>query len=177
MSMPSSYSEWVNLLDKFGNGDDTVLNELSKLTFTIDNGTALRFYSNVEGVYKKRKQHWLDQFQRLSQMHNFKADGDFEIILRNGKKNLYPLTMFVALNGLPNDLREILKKDLEDFVGEIKNSLRDNISKISSNREKMLILLNNFVVSELPKNNEIDKKENRHDRSEIISSTGRQIIF
>ncbi|MCZ2356764.1 MAG: hypothetical protein LC115_08785 [Bacteroidia bacterium] len=64
MAAPTTYSEWTNLLNKFGNGDDTALEELSKGSFTVDAGTASRFYSRVEEVYKKRKQSWLDKFQR-----------------------------------------------------------------------------------------------------------------
>lgn len=177
MAAPTTYSEWTNLLDKFGNGDDTALEELSKGSFTVDAGTASRFYSRVEEVYKKRKQNWLDKFQRSFQMQNFKSEGDFEIALRNGKQNLYPLSKFVVLNGLPEDLRKTLKKDLEDFVAEIKKSLKDNVSKIPSGREKMLILLNTFGLNDIPEEIKTDKKNNKQNTNEIIPPTGRKIIF
>lgn len=177
MAAPTTYSEWTNLLDKFGNGDDTALEELSKGTFTVDAGTASRFYSRVEEVYKKRKQNWLDKFQRSFQMQNFKSEEDFEIALRNGKQNLYPLSKFVVLKGLPEDLRKTLKKDLEDFVAEIKKSLKGNVSKISSGREKMLILLNTFGLNDIPEEVNTDKKNNKQNTNEIIPPTGRKIIF
>jgi len=177
MVAPTTYSEWTNLLDKFGNGDDTALEELSKGIFTVDAGTASRFYSRVEEVYKKRKQNWLDKFQRSFQMQNFKSEDDFEIALRNGKQNLYPLSNFVALNGLPEDLRKTLKKDLEDFVTEIKKSLKDNVSKISSGREKMLILLNTFGLNGIHEEITRDKTSNKQNTNETIPPTGRKIIF
>lgn len=176
MAAPTTYSEWTNLLDKFGEGDDTALEELSKGSFTVDAGTASRFYSRVEEVYKKRKQNWLDKFQRSFQLQNFKTEDDFEIALRNGKQNLAPLSKFVILNGLPEDLTKTLKKDLEDFVYEIKKSLKDNVSKIISGREKMLILLNNFGLNDISKEIETDKK-NKQSTNEIIPPTGRKIIF
>lgn len=177
MAAPTTYSEWTNLLDKFGNGDDTALEELSNGSFTVDAGTASRFYSRVEEVYKKRKQNWLDKFQRSFQMQNFKSEDDFEIALRNGKQNLYPLSKFVVLKGLPEDLQKTLIKDLEDFVSEIKKSLKDNVSKISSGREKMLILLNTFGLNSIPEEIITDKKGNKQNTNEIIPPTGRKIIF
>lgn len=177
MAAPITYSEWTNLLDKFGDGDDTALKELNNGSFTVDAGTASRFYSRVEDVYKKRKQSWLDMFHRSFQLQNFKTEDDFEITLRNGKQNLSSLSKFVVLKGLPEDLRKTLKKDLEDFVAEIKKSLKDNVSKTSSGREKMLILLNTFGLNEIREENNTDKKNSKQNTNEIIPPTGRKIIF
>ena len=177
MAAPTTYSEWTNLLDKFGDGDDAALEELNKGSFTIDAGTATRFYSRVENVYKKRKQSWLDRFQHSFQLQKFKTEDDFEIALRNGKQNLFPLSRFVVLKGLPKDLRKILKKDLEDFVAEIKKSLKDNVSKISSGREKMLILLNTFGLNDIPQEIKTDKGNSKQNTNEIIPPTSRKIIF
>jgi len=177
MTAPTTYSEWTNLLDKFGDGDDTALEELSKGSFIVDAGTASRFYSRVEEVYKKRKQNWLDKFQRSFQFQNFKTEDDFEIALRNGKQNLSSLSKFVVLKGLPDDLRKTLKKDLEEFVAEIKKSLKDNVSKISRGREKMLILLNTFGINDFSQEIITDNKNNKPNTNEIIPPTGRKIIF
>jgi hypothetical protein len=177
MAAPTTYSEWTILLDKFGDGDDTALEELSNGSFTVDAGTASRFYSRVEEVYKKRKQNWLNKFQRSFKLQNFKTEDDFEIALRNGKQNLYPLSKFVVLKGLPEDLRKTLKKDLEDFVSEIKKSLKDNVSKFSSGREKILILLNSFGFNKIATEIKTDKKINKQNIHELNPPTGRKIIF
>lgn len=178
MAAPTTYSEWANLLDKFGNGDDTALEELSQGVFTVDAGTASRFYAKAEEAYKKRKQSWLDKFQRSFQLQNFKTEDDFEIALRNGKQNLSPLGRFVQLKGLPDDLRKTLRKDLEDFVAEIKKSLKDNVSKSSNGREKMLLLLNTFGLNDASaEETKTDKKSNRQDTNELIPPTGRKILF
>jgi hypothetical protein len=173
MPTPTTYSAWTNLLDKFGDGDDTALEELKKGSFLVDAGNASRFYSRVEEVYKKRKQNWLDKFQRSFELQSFKTPDEFEIGLRNGKQNLYPLINFVVLNGLPEDLRKILKKDLEEFVEEIKNSMKNNVSKISSGREKMMIMLTNLSLNDIPEEIKTDKKP----INEIIPPTGRKIIL
>src|SRR5882757_4035171 len=175
MAAPTTYSEWTDLLDKFGDGDDTAIEELSKGSFVIDAGTASRFYLRVEDAYKKRKQIWLEKFQRSFQFQNFKIEDDFEIALRNGKQNLTPLSKFVVLRALPGDLQKTLKKDLEDFVAEIKKSLKDNVSKISNGREKMLLMLNTFGLNDTPEEIKIDKQYNKHNTNSIIPPTGRKI--
>lgn len=177
MAPPTTYSEWVVLLDKFGCGDDTALEELSNAFFTIDAGTASRFYLRVEEAYKKRKQNWLVKFQRALQLESLKSVEEFEIALRNGKQNLLPLNKFVFLKGLPEDLRITLYGDLEDFVAEIKKSLKDNILKISSGREKMLILLNTFCLNDIPEESIAKMKSNEQSRNDIIPPTGRKIIL
>ncbi|KOP37907.1 hypothetical protein DBB36_06160 [Flavobacterium sp. WLB] len=169
---PTTYSEWVNLLNQFANGDDSVLDQLNNGTFLIDAGTANRFYSKVEEVYKKRKQNWLDKFQRSFQLQNLKTENDFEIALRNGKQNLILLNHFISIKGLPEDLRKTLKKDLEDFITEIRTSLKKNNSNTSKN-EKMLMLLNSFQFNTISAEIKSDQKNN----SEITASTGRKIIF
>lgn len=178
MAGPTTYSEWADLLDRFSEGNDAVLEELGKGSFIVDAGTASRFYARVEEAYKKRKQNWLDRFQRSLQLQRFKTEDDFEIALRNGKQHLSPLGRFVKLEGLPEALRKTLRKDLEDFVAEIKKSLRDNVSKNSSGREKLLLLLNTFGLNDVPSEEiKTDQKNSRQDINELLPPTGRKILF
>jgi hypothetical protein len=172
--MPASttYAAWAILLDKFGEGDDSALEALGAGSFVVDAGTVSRFYQRVEQVYKKRKQSWLYQFQRSFQLQNFKTEDDVAIALRNGRQNLSPLSRFVMLKGLPDDLRKTLQKDLEDFVAEIKQSLKDHVSKTSNGREKMLVLLNSFGLTTNTGTNNDNQNSNNN-----LPPTGRKIIF
>lgn len=171
---PTTYSEWINLLNQFANGDDSVLDQLNNGTFLIDAGTANRFYSKVEEVYKKRKQSWLDKFQRSFQLQNLKTEDDFEIALRNGKQNLILLNQFIHISGFPEDLKKTFQKDLEDFVIEIRTSLKKSNSTSSKGSEKIQILLNSFQINMISTEIKIDKKDNIN---EITASIGRKIIF
>lgn len=177
MSVPTTYAEWVNLLDKFSDGDDAALAALSEGSYTTDAGTAARFYVRVENAYKKRKQNWLDKFQRSFRLQNFKTTDDFAIALRNGKQNLSALSRFVVLKGLPDNLKQTLQKDLNDFVAEIRQSLKDNVSKISSGREEMLILLNSFGLPGIAAAMETGTNTARQNSNDTIPPTGRKIIF
>jgi hypothetical protein len=173
MEGPVTYAAWVDLLEKFGNGDDTVIGPMYAGKFTLDAGTAVRFLVRVEEAYKARKKEWLDKFQRSFQLNNFKSEEDFGIALRNGKQNLLPLIQFVALPGFPEDLRKTLRKDLEDFLAEIKKSIKDNISKIPNGSNKMLMLLNTFGLTDAP----VNIPGSSSSSGEIIPPGGRKIIF
>ncbi|MBO9586980.1 MAG: hypothetical protein J7574_22700 [Flavobacterium sp.] len=170
-----TYSEWINLLNKFGDGNDSVLEELNLGTFIIDAGTANRFYTKVEEIYKKRKQTWLDKFQRFFDLQSIKTEDDFEIALRNGKQNLLVLKNFISLKGFPEDLKKTLKEDLESFITEIRTSLKANNKKSSGRNEKIAILLNSFQLTssfEEETNSKVFPKDNT-----IIAPTSRKIIF
>lgn len=177
MAAPTTYSDWADILDRFGQGDDTVFEDMNAGSFVLDAGTAQRFYSRVEEVYKKRKQSWLDKFQRSFQMQNFKTEDDFGIALRDGRQNLLPLSKFVTSKGLPDELKKTLHKDLEDFVSEIRKSLKDNVSKINNGREKMLMMLNTFSMIENPQEAPLPQKKKNQNDNNLIPPTGRKIIL
>lgn len=177
MPAPTTYADWVAILERFANGDDTVFEEMNAGSFVLDAGTAQRFYARVGEAYKKRKQTWLEKFQRSFQMQRIKTDDDFGIALRDGKQNLLLLSKFVSSKGLPEDLQKTLHQDLTDFVAEIKKSLKDNVSKTNSSREKMLIMLNSFGLFENPQTEEIQKGSAYKNSNNIIPSTRRKIIF
>jgi hypothetical protein len=177
MSAPTTYAEWTCILDRFGQGDDTVFEDLNAGSFVLDAGTAQRFYLRIEEAYKVRKKSWLDKFQRSFQMQNFRTEDDFGIALRDGKQNLLPLSKFVTSKGLPEDLRKTLSKDLEEFVAEIRKSLKDNVTKVNKGREKILMMLNTFGMFENPQEVQIPHKENNQSDNNIIPPAGRKIIF
>ena len=169
METPTTYAQWTKLLDQFGDGDDSILETLNNGGFVIDSGTATRFYNKVEEVYKKRKQKWLDKFQRSFQFQNLKTEEDFEIALRNGKQNLFTLLKFIHIRGFPDDLKKTLQKDLENFAAEIKSSIKSNNSKGS---DKIAILLKSFELTSI---SEVIKPISGNNG--LTAPTGRKIIF
>ncbi|PZX60053.1 hypothetical protein [Hydrotalea sandarakina] len=175
-----TYSEFVNLLEKFSKGDDTVLNQLMESDFKIDKGSAYRYCLKVESAYKERKLSWLDKFHRSFQVQTYKSINEFEITLHNAFQNFIPLAKFIALKDLPKEVSEALKKDLESFIEEIKKTLRKNISPYSNKSDHMLMLINAFTLSNILENftavNTGNKKEksNSNDKQPPL---GRQIIF
>ncbi|WP_294285373.1 hypothetical protein [uncultured Chryseobacterium sp.] len=173
MKKPVTYSDWVEIFERFASGDDTVLENMNSGNFDLDAGTAQRFYIKAEEAYKMRKKLWLERFQRSFETQNIKSADDFGMILLIGKKNLLPLSGFSQAKGLPEDLKTVFTKDLQDFANEIKKSLKDNIMKAGNEKEKMLLTINSFG---LPADIRITTDEGADDREQNIP-TKRKIIF
>lgn len=174
MKKPVTYADWVEVFERFGNGNDGVFEEMDAGSFELDAGTAQRFYTKAEEAYKKRKQNWLENFHRSFQTQNIKSADDFGIILLTGKKNLTPLLKFSNSKGLPEDLKNFLKKDLAEFVAEIKKSLKENISKTDNSKEKMLININSFSLTEIAEQSQPPVSSKNNEES---TPTMRKIIF
>lgn len=173
--MLSTYADWVNALDLFKKGDDAVLEKFESGSFALDAGTVQRFYLRVNEAYKERKQLWLDNFQRFFALHRLKTIDDFEIGLRHSKQNLIPLARFVDAKGLPVDLRATLRNDLVAFVQEVKNSIKDNISKSDNSREKTMSIVNSFGLPATLPSDPLKPKSNS--QMTQVPSNGRKIIF
>lgn len=177
MNAPTTYASWIVVLERFGNGDDSAVSEVENGKFTIDAGTAHRFYIRVEEAYKKRKQHWLDRFNRSFQTQSIRAINELEIIVRNGKQNLLPLSKFVSAKGLPEDLRKTLREDLLRFVEEIKKSMKDHLSRTSNEREKMLMVLNTFGLNEPSTAEKAAGSASKKNEQPNNPPSGRTILF
>ncbi|REC75393.1 hypothetical protein DRF60_15805 [Chryseobacterium elymi] len=171
MKPPVTYADWADLFDRFSKGEDVVLDEMNSGHFDLDSGTAQRFYVRAEEAYKARKKMWLDQYQRNFILHNVKTIEELEFVLHNNKKTISVLAKFAYSKGLPNDLRESFVKDFTGFVNDFKKNLKDNTPKDNPQREQMLIVINEFTVSEIQQNQSVEEIHNPN------SSTGRKIIF
>jgi len=179
MPVNRTYSEWVLLFERFGNGDDTVFDEMGASEFTMDAGTAQRFCSRAEAAYKKRKQNWLDKFQRSFGLQKLTRTDDFGMLLRDGKQNLLPLVKFVASNGLPEALRKTLHDDLSSTIAEIRRSLKDNIMKSRdrnrNDTEKMLMMVGTLeLIAPTPQRS---ATTGNACGNALTPATGRKIIF
>lgn len=177
MGTPKTYSDWVVLLERFGNGDETVLDEMNTGHFVLDAGTAQRFYLRVEDAYKKRKQDWLNKFQKSFQIQNIRTDDDFATTLWNGKQGLVPLLKFISAKGFPDDLRNTLLKDLIDFISEIKQSLKNRVPKTGNSSERLLAILNTFKMPEIMQEPPAQKIVGTNSSKNIPVVPGRKIIF
>lgn len=168
MKPPVTYAEWVDLFNRFGKGED-VAEEMNSGHFEMDAGTAQRFFARAEEAYKARKNMWLDQYQRNFKLQDIKTIEELEFVLQNNKKTLSVLCRFIYSNGLPEELKDSFQKDFTAFVSEFKKTLKDNTGKGSREREKMLMVINNFSISEFSQDQTIGEVQS--------PSAGRKIIF
>jgi hypothetical protein len=144
VTIPNTYFEWAEKLEKFAQGDDSVLPDLQEGSFAVDAGTVYRFYNRVREAYVQRKKQWLDKFNRLFQVHYIRTENDISIVLQNAKSNLQPIAKFIRLKAFPEDLRETLKKDFEGFVAEVRKNIKESVSKNQPRNEQMLLIVNSF---------------------------------
>lgn len=168
MTPPNTYASWVDLLDRFGKGDDVVLDSICNGTIQLDAGNAIRFYAAVNDAYKNRKQLWMSNFQRSFTLLSYKSINEIAITLRHGKQNLLPLAKFAAAKSWPQDLQKTLQKDLEDFVATIKKSLVDNMATFTKERDKIMLQLNTFGLFDAI---------NENNAPPTTPATGRKIIL
>jgi len=177
MKGPTTYSEWVLLLNRFSDGDDSVFTEMNAGKFTLDAGTAERFIVRIEEAYRIRKLSWINSFKRLFEIQNIKKEEEFGITLQEARRKLLPLVQFTTVKGLPEEITTILQKDLSDFFLEIRKSLKEGISKSEKPLEGLLFQLNAFEFPELKHEQPQQNIENNNNKSNIIPSSGRKIIF
>lgn len=177
MGTLTTYAGWIDVLEKFSNGDDTVIPQIESGSFMLDAGVAQRFYIRVEKVYRLRKEMWLSKFNQALQEQRLGQVRDLAITVNNAKANLRPLVRFTNAEGLPADLRQVLLKDLLAFVTEVKESLATNVPKGHSQREAMLLTLQSFG---LPDSHGLVSTLPSAQLKEVTFSTcfpGRKIIF
>lgn len=168
MKPPVTYAEWVDVFDRFGKGED-VSEEMNSGRFEMDAGTAQRFFARAEEAYKARKKMWLDQYQRNFKLQDIKTIEELEFVLQNNKKTLSVLSRFIHSKGLPKELKDPFQKDFTAFVSEFKKNLKDNTGKDNREREKMLMVINNFSISEFSQDQSAGEAQ--------PPSAGRKIIF
>lgn len=176
MSIPTTYFEWVNCLERFANGDDSVLSELEQGSFAVDAGTVYRFHSKVHETYVERKKQWVDKFHRLFQIHYIKTENDMSIVLQHAKGNLQPIAKFIKIKSFPKDLQDTLKKDFNNFVAETRKNIRESIIKDQRGNERLLLIINSFdffessIITNLTDNSSSEIKKDEF-------SNKRRIIF
>lgn len=146
MKPPITYAEWIDLFDRFEKGED-VFEQMNSGHFEMDAGTAQRFFAKAEKAFNVRKKMWLDQYQRNFKLQDIKTIEELEFVLQNNKKTLSVLCRFIYSKGLPEELKDTFQKDFTAFVSEFKKTLKDNTGKGSREREKMLMVINNFSIS------------------------------
>jgi hypothetical protein len=176
MSTLSTYSEWSTHLEKFGKGDDQSLEMMCKGSFVIDAGTAYRFYTIVEESYRARKNTWFDKYNRILQLQTLKSENDFSIIIRDVRSGLLPMKKFISINAFPEKLQNALKEDFDQFVTGLRDTMKANINRHSSMKERLVLVLNSFHVSETDSNYK-QITQTITPTSPNSTVTGRKIIF
>lgn len=124
---PTTYSEWVSLIEKFKKkeDEDDVLNAMSRGRLNWQMGVAERFVKQLSDASAHRMKLASDRFQReLS--HANGHDGVIVQSLIALRKDISSLYRLGDIPALPEDLRTQIKDCMREQANEIQNSIEQS---------------------------------------------------
>jgi hypothetical protein len=126
---PHTYAEWAPLLERFGAGDDSVLDDMRTGTIEWTSIVAERWTSRLSDALSAR----LKQISKQLQLALDRAAGDTFGISRamlGARRALTPLHAVTSLPCLPENVRAHLTEELRRFVTETQTSLETGAKRI-----------------------------------------------
>jgi hypothetical protein len=135
--IPRTYAEWMLLLDRFGEGDDTVIVFMRQGTLDWTNVVAERWTRQVAACLTARLQFLSQQLQRMldrSRDDHFAISNSL-LITRRG---LTPLRMFVQLPVLPEEVKQHLVSELDRWALETQKSLERHAAGVRHDQGRLL---------------------------------------
>jgi len=135
--VPSTYAEWLLVLDRFSEGDDSVVTVMSQGTLEWTNVVAERWTRQVTACLACRLQTLSAQLQTMLD----RSRGDYFAIsnaLLMTRRALTPLRTFVCLPVFPDDVRKYLASELDQWVAKTQNSLETHAATIRHDQGRLL---------------------------------------
>jgi len=135
--IPHAYAEWLIVLDKFGAGDDSVLDAMNQGTLDWTNVVAERWTRQVATCLNGRLQALSTQLQTMLD----RSRGDHFAIsnaLLTTRRALSPLWSFVHLRVLPDDVKQHLISELDRWTSETQKSLEAHAEGVRHDQGRLL---------------------------------------
>jgi hypothetical protein len=120
-SPPQVYAEWLPLLDRFRDGDDSVLTAMRQGCIEWTNVVAERWTNSVSGTLTAR----LQGLQRQLQLALNRARTPFDVsrALLDARRGLVPLRALATIPCAPEEVRNHLTSELDRFIDQTQNAL------------------------------------------------------
>lgn len=134
---PQSYAQWLALLDRFRDGDDSVLEAMRHGSIEWTNIVAERWTRQVTDALTGR----LKALSKQLQAGLNRAGSDSFAIsnaLLGARRSLAPLRAFVAMPCFPDNVRAHLGHELERWVAETQHSLEKSATEIRLDKGQLL---------------------------------------
>lgn len=134
---PQSYAQWLPLLDRFREGNDSVLEAIRDGSIQWTNIVAERWTRQVTDALTGRLKGVSKQLQAGL---NRAGSDSFAIsnALLGARRALAPLRAFVAMPSFPDNVREHLGRELERWVAETQRSLEKSAMEIRLDKGEIL---------------------------------------
>jgi len=170
---PSSYAEWLPLLDRFRDGDDAALPAMQSGRLEWSNIVAERWTARMAEVFKVR----LEKISKQLQTGVDRAASDPFTVSRAilaARRALVPLRAAATLTFLPEEVRNHFAAEVEHFAKQTQESLERSAGQIRGDGGAMLKAIrdNPLTVVEPP----AGEPESPAD-SVSPSARGRRVIF
>lgn len=137
MTVPRTYAEWLNLLDRFKAGENDALSAMQLGTIEWTSVVADRWTQHIVDCLNTRLQSLSDQLQRSLN----RAAGDHLAIGNSmllARRGLEPLRAFVALPAIPQNVHAFLAPNLEMWAEETQRSLERHASLVRHDQGRLL---------------------------------------
>lgn len=160
--IPRSYAEWLPLLDRFGEGDDTVLPPMSHGTLEWTNVVAERWTRHVVAALNCRLRALSSQLQ----VGLDRARGDYFAVSRTllmARRGLSPLRAFASLPALPDAVRTHLAGEIDRWVSGTQQSLERHASTVRHDQGRLLKTIRDHPLTaadEAPESQSTDRPDN-----------------
>lgn len=151
-SIPREYASWLPLLDRFRDGDDTVLELMRQGSVEWSNVVAERWTSRVASAMEAR----LKAVSQQLQLGFNRAGGDIFAVgcsLLNARRALQPLRHFALIPCLPEKVSDHLKSELERWIRETQETLEKNAREIRTDNGRLLKAIRDNSLAKSAENN------------------------
>lgn len=137
MTPPRSYAEWLPLIERFAEGDDAVIEQMSGGSIEWTNVVAERWTARLSAAFTTRLKTLSSQLQLALD----RASGDpFAIsqAMLAARRGLQPLTRVAGLGCIPEDVRKHLGSELERFASQTQETLEKSAQRIRTDGGALL---------------------------------------
>jgi hypothetical protein len=135
--IPHSYAAWLPLLDRFQEGDDSVLVFMQQGSIEWSAVVAERWTFQVSSALGNRLAMLSRQLQLgldRSRSENFAVSG----ALLNARRSLHRLREFASIPCLPDNVRSHLQSEIDRWAKETQRVLEENAAKIRTDNGLLL---------------------------------------
>jgi hypothetical protein len=133
---PRIYADWLPLLDRFREGDDSVLEALSGGSIDWTSGVAERWTAQISSALTSRLQALSHRLQR-----GLDRSRDMFSVSRSlidARRALAPLRTLASLPCAPEEVRKHLNSELDRFIRQTQESLETSASALRNDHGQLL---------------------------------------
>jgi hypothetical protein len=146
---PTTYSEWVTLLERFSEGDDGCLEPMGRGSISWANVVAERWTAQLTQTFTSR----LKQIQNQLQRSLDRAAGDTFATSRallDARRALSPLRILATLPCLEERLHTFLTGELDRWARETQQSLEKSARNVRHDNGRLLKAIRDTALTSAP---------------------------